>query len=208
WREEERRADFLLPEGKPLADALDLLAKRREDLDRDAVEFIEASRRAVARARLRRVRLVAGVTAAFFSVTIGFGAFSYGEWRKAEQQKRLALDAVNRLTYDIPGRLIVLLGSRPGLRTIFQENLQLLDRLADARALQEKRANYRYMGDIWLLLGETEQADRAYQKSLTIARQLAKGRSGIADRWELAVSEARVGDARLERGDAPGALQL
>jgi len=70
WREEERSGDFLLPEGKPLADALELVANRREDLDVDAVEFIESSRRTVARGHQRRLRLIAGVTSAFFAVNL------------------------------------------------------------------------------------------------------------------------------------------
>jgi hypothetical protein len=127
--------------------------------------------------------------------------FSYGQWRKADQQKHLALEAVNHLTYDIPRRLIDLPGSRPALRTIFEENLHLLARIADARAEEEERTNFRYMGDIWLLLGDTEQANGAYRKSLAIAVRLAKRRSGMADRWELAVSSAMF----AWKGAMPGA---
>jgi conflict system STAND superfamily ATPase len=42
WREEGKRPDFLLPEGKPLAEAEELLARRAE-LDAGLVDFIHAS---------------------------------------------------------------------------------------------------------------------------------------------------------------------
>ena len=43
WRQEGKAADFLLSAGKPLAEAQDMLAKRRADLDAEVVEHIEAS---------------------------------------------------------------------------------------------------------------------------------------------------------------------
>ncbi|HTX64373.1 MAG TPA: hypothetical protein VMD31_01260 [Opitutaceae bacterium] len=53
WREAGKHPDFLLHEGKPLAEALDALRKRRAELDE--VEFIEASaRHAAHRRRLHR----------------------------------------------------------------------------------------------------------------------------------------------------------
>jgi hypothetical protein len=208
WQEEARNGDFLLAEGKPLADAQDLLARRRDDLDASLVEYTETSWRAVVRTRQRRLGLIGGSGTVFFAVVLGFGVFSFGQWQKADQQKKLALEAVKRLTYDIPKRLIDLPGSRPALRRIFQENVGLLDRIGDARAQEEKRANFGYMGDMWLLLGESEQAAQAYQKSLEIAQRLAQQRRDAPSRWELAVCQTKMGDVRLERGDASGALSF
>jgi energy-coupling factor transporter ATP-binding protein EcfA2 len=207
WIEEGRGADFLLTRGKPLTDALDLLSHRREDLDSGLVEYIEASRKAVNQTRRRRIAVISGVVLAFFIVVAGFGGFSYAQWQQAEQKKALALKAVNHLTYDIPKRLIDLPGSRPALRTIFAENVGLLDQVAsDAKAKEEKRANYRYMGDMWLLLGDTVNARDSYRKSLAIAEDLAKDAANENAQWELAVSQGKIGDVSLEENDPKAAL--
>ena len=53
WREAGRDSDFLLHEGKPLAEAVDALRKRRPELDE--IEFVESSvRHAAHRRRMRR----------------------------------------------------------------------------------------------------------------------------------------------------------
>lgn len=43
WNAESRDASLLLPRGRPLAEAQDILAQRRSDLAPDIIEFIEAS---------------------------------------------------------------------------------------------------------------------------------------------------------------------
>ena len=48
WVQEGRDADFLLPAGRPLAEAAELLALRPESLDADATSFIKASQQAEA----------------------------------------------------------------------------------------------------------------------------------------------------------------
>src|SRR5205085_2873305 len=59
WSEEAQSPDFLLPVGKPLADAEELLARRRGDLDPALVTYIEASRHVARRRRQRRLGLIA-----------------------------------------------------------------------------------------------------------------------------------------------------
>ncbi len=69
WRETRRDSDFLLPEGKPLAEAEDALRKRRPELEE--VEFILASARHAARRRRRRWLAVAGVVTLVLGVIFG-----------------------------------------------------------------------------------------------------------------------------------------
>ncbi|MDX1934065.1 MAG: AAA family ATPase [Capsulimonadales bacterium] len=208
WREEDRRREYLLPEGKPLTDALDLAEHRREDLDRSIREYIEASRHAVLAARRRNWWIGSGIAAVFGAVILGFGLFSYGQWQRSERQKTLALEAVNKLTYDVPRRLIDVPGSRPVLRALFEDNLTLLDRIADAKALSEKRVNYQYMGDMWLLFGDTDRAKTAYERSLSLAETEAKTRADDASQKALAACRQRLGDALLQQGDARTAREL
>jgi eukaryotic-like serine/threonine-protein kinase len=77
WRQEGRSVDFLLPEGKPLVEARDLLAKRRADLDAEAVEFVESSLKHWHRERRRRMRIALSVAAAFVVVSSTFGVCSF-----------------------------------------------------------------------------------------------------------------------------------
>jgi hypothetical protein len=90
WREEGKSIDFLLLQGKPLTEAEDLLARRRDDLDAEAVEYIETSITHLVRVRRKRRCVVASVTAAFFVVVSGFGVFSYRQRQLAEQQREHA----------------------------------------------------------------------------------------------------------------------
>jgi tetratricopeptide (TPR) repeat protein len=84
WRQEGRSTDFFLPEGKPLAEARDLLAKRRVDLDPDAVEFVEASLKHRRQKRRRRTRLAVALATSFVVVSSIFGAYSFLQRQRAE----------------------------------------------------------------------------------------------------------------------------
>jgi len=81
WRQEHQRADFLLAEGKPLADAQHLLDQHREDLEADLVNYVEASIKHRQRNRRRRILEVASVVTAFFTVVSIFSALFYHQWQ-------------------------------------------------------------------------------------------------------------------------------
>ncbi len=87
WRRESRDIDFLLHEGKPLAEARELLITRRDDLDPETVEFIDHSIRYRTRQRRRRTRAIATITGIVLCVVSAFAAFSFVEWRDALKQK-------------------------------------------------------------------------------------------------------------------------
>ena len=91
WRRESRHVDFLLPEGKPLAEARELLKTRRDDLDPETIEFIDHSIHYRTRQRRRRTRAVAAITGIVFTVVAAFAAFSFVEWRDALEQKQIAV---------------------------------------------------------------------------------------------------------------------
>src|SRR5271157_653499 len=87
WRRESRDVDFLLHEGKPLAEAGDLLKTRRDDLDPETIEFIDHSIRYRTRQRRRRTRAIAAITGIVLTIVSVFAAFSFVEWRDALKQK-------------------------------------------------------------------------------------------------------------------------
>ena len=83
WRRESRDLDFLLHEGKPLAEARELLKTRRDDLDPETIEFIDQSISYRTRQRRRRTRAIATITGIVLTVVSAFAAFSFVEWRSA-----------------------------------------------------------------------------------------------------------------------------
>jgi WD40 repeat protein len=91
WRQEGKRPDLLLPEGKPLAEAQELLARRRAELEPAVVEYAEESIRHVAQRRRRKRTVTVSVTGAFFAVVSGFGWFSWVQWQAAEHQRGVAV---------------------------------------------------------------------------------------------------------------------
>ena len=93
WRRESRHVDFLLHEGKPLAEARELLKTRRDDLDPETIEFIDQSISYRTRQRRLRTRAIATTTGIVLTVVSAFAAFSFVEWRDALDQKQIAVGA-------------------------------------------------------------------------------------------------------------------
>jgi tetratricopeptide (TPR) repeat protein len=206
WREDGRRPESLLPEGKALADAADLLANRRDDLDAELAEFIAASRRHVEGRRRRRLLAVGGVTGAFLACVSGFGAFSFAQWHRSEERGRLALSAVDRLTRVATTRLAEVPGTRPTLRALLEENLPLLDEVGGKRADAERFESVFQMGDLWQVLGDGARAEATYAESLKIAERAHTAAPADPNAaLNLAAARARVGDLKLDRGGDPAA---
>lgn len=100
WREEGESPDLLLPEGKPLFDARDLLRGRREDLDAATIAFIEASYAAfqtrqqaaaeAQRRKLQRTRVLAVAMAGLAIVAAAGGYLGYTGQREAEELRAVA----------------------------------------------------------------------------------------------------------------------
>ncbi|MCZ6846770.1 MAG: AAA family ATPase [Alphaproteobacteria bacterium] len=118
WDEENRSADFLLAEGKPLTEAEDILTRRRDDLDDQAIAFVEASVSAVrareaaqeaeARRKLVRTRLVAVVLACLATISAISGYLGYiGQQEanvardSAEFERNTALEAQSLFLTDL-----------------------------------------------------------------------------------------------------------
>ena len=158
WRRESRDVDFLLPEGKPLAEARELLKTRRDDLDPETIEFIQNSIRYRTRQKRRFIRLVASLTLTLLCVVSVFAAFSYIKWQDALKQQHLAygeklvadeqtkiaeqktelavrekdiaLEAIDTLT-EMPERLRNIPGTIPVVTSILDEALPMLDRILE-----------------------------------------------------------------------------
>lgn len=87
WKEEGQPDELLLPRGRPLAEAKELISERKEALGERLRTYIERSVERAERKRRRRRQIVGGVAAAFFIVVAGFGLFSYQQWTEAAEQR-------------------------------------------------------------------------------------------------------------------------
>jgi hypothetical protein len=63
------------------------------------------------------------------------------------------------------------------------------------------------LGDLWILLGSLEEAERSFREALKAAEYLAKADPGNAG-WQrdLSVSHDQIGDVLVEQGNLPAAL--
>ena len=112
WVGKDRDKDFLLPTGRRLAEAQEVLSQRRAELDPEIVEFAESSiaaerervaaeqlaREAALRRDLRRAMIFGVVSAGLALIAVAGGYVAYQEQRKAESDYQLALhQAVDNL---------------------------------------------------------------------------------------------------------------
>ncbi len=104
WETHSRHPDFLLPAGRRLAEAQEVLAKRRHDVDPESVVYAETSieaeeeriaaeqraKEAALRRDLKRVRIVAAVVSVLFVVAVIAGNFALRESNLAADREVLA----------------------------------------------------------------------------------------------------------------------
>ncbi len=86
WRTEEENPLFLLRAGRALHDALEIVRRRRDDVDDALVRFVDSSWRVARRNRFIRYVIQAGAIAA----TLVFLASSYSQWQTNKHSLREA----------------------------------------------------------------------------------------------------------------------
>lgn len=96
---------------------------------------------------------------------------------KSQAQRDLALEAIDKLTYDVPDRLKNYPRTRPVIREILEENVALLDRIAalnpdTEKARIEQVANLQRIGERWKLLGDSPRSLKAYSEAVERAKAL------------------------------------
>jgi WD40 repeat protein len=108
WRESKKENDFLLPEGKPLAEAEDALRKNPEGLE--DIEFVQSSIKFAARRKHRRLYLAASiltlVVLAFFIVL--FEQLSRKQEEKAQSEVDYETAVLEMRQNEIPKSLAYL----------------------------------------------------------------------------------------------------
>jgi len=131
----------------------------------------------------------------------------------ANQQRDLALEAVETLTYGNIEKLLNIAGTRQYILPIFEKNIQTLDAIYalepdQNKAQREKSVNLNQIGNMWLILGDTPKALQAYQQSIEIDKKLATADplNSLFQR-DLSVSFNKLGNVQLRLGQTEQALQ-
>ncbi|MEO5347258.1 MAG: hypothetical protein H7834_12915, partial [Magnetococcus sp. YQC-9] len=168
WREKECHSDLLLPGGKRLAEAEELLGQRRDELTPEVVAYVEASSQQERHNRERRLRHAQKVAEEMYGLAVTtswFGWQAQQQWLRAEkaleQTEKARKDAVH--AREQAGELInyILFDLHDHLRT-----LGLGDLLDEAII---KARNY------FFLLGESAELEQDQQC------KIAKGIQRLGD---------------------------
>ncbi len=221
WMEKGCPKDFLLSEGMALEEAKSLQIKWQDELTVEQINYITQSADFQEKKKKKRLRQYQILTSVFLVLTIF--AFSGGimAWQQrgvaiaqrdlAEKQKKLALKAINKLTYDVPDKLANVPGIIKILSEILQENVRMLDEIFalnpnTPEALREKASNLSKIGDRWLLLGNTKNAQTAYKKALEISQKIFRlDPDNTPTKRDLSVSFIKMGDLYLRLGNTQSA---
>ncbi|SMF95706.1 Tetratricopeptide repeat-containing protein [Methylomagnum ishizawai] len=208
WREAGRDVGYLLNPGKQEQDAKLLLKQPWVRLDVETAAFLDGS---LQRIRRRRWLFRVGVGAVVVALG-GFGYLNALERKKAETAAGLALQVVNRLTYQLPDRLENIPGTLQILQETFEQNADLLRRIDELRgetadSLREKASNLQKQGDQRLALGDLPGAMERYKAAHVILEKLAiQDPEDTDSQRNLSVSYNKVGDVQSAQGDLAGAL--
>jgi WD40 repeat protein len=201
WQREDRSPERLLPPGRPLAEAEDMLESRPDELESEIVAYIHESAGAARQKERRRFRVVAvaAIALAVLSViAIAGGYVAFVQGQNARDQAALAmarqLAAESELTRQDPRAL-----EESGLLAL--ESLRRRGTIAAATALRKVLA--------LLPRGKPAVVEAGEVRAIAISpdgRFLATGaKDGRASVWELGTNkEVR----RVEHGNGVEVLSL
>jgi tetratricopeptide (TPR) repeat protein len=109
WRQEEEIPDFLLPSGKPLVEAQNILINYRDDLEPELIRFIELSSKQEQDRHMRQVRRarnVAIVMGVLFILAVIGTIIALIQFRQAKRQGQIAISTLAN-SYFLQGTKLV-----------------------------------------------------------------------------------------------------
>ena len=198
WRHSGRHDDFLLPPGRRLAEAEELIGRRRAELEADSIAFAEASsetaraaaeaaqrlKEAALRRELRRSRWVAAVVSLLLVAAIGAGLYA---WRL----RGVATTALDQVEVEYQAALAQAAGS-----------VSLLVDGADNGSLSNdlmRRLVERSRDTVTGLPGQSDAATAAQVKLLNALSVAYLSLSGAAAAQEMAVKANALADALVAK---------
>jgi eukaryotic-like serine/threonine-protein kinase len=221
WQAEpDKKADLLLPEGKQLAEAREVLQAPGLDLTPTEQAFVRASMARAHRGAL--IRWGVTVLLAVLALLAGY------QWQRAvlalreaersaqvaEKARDLALQTLNQVIFDIHDKLANAPATQKLRQKLLEDAARDLIRLseqirsADRRGDRSLGAAYVKIGDTLLLLGHTGPAQEMYRKSLEIMQALHQADPDNAQaRRDLSIAYDKMGNVSLELGDLKAARE-
>ncbi|HZL67005.1 MAG TPA: toll/interleukin-1 receptor domain-containing protein [Candidatus Limnocylindrales bacterium] len=119
-------------------------------------------------------------------------------------RKALELESDHMMTAGLLGNALILVGDLQGARAALSQSLKAA--IAQGDSWGEMWAQ-NGLGDVFLRLGNLEEANGAYTKALELAeRRLVADTANTEWQRDLSVSHDRIGDVLVAQGDGPGAL--
>ena len=167
----------------------------------------------------RSIRQRTGLALAVFLLVSTVGFFNYSQYVRAEEQRKTteterdrAVAAISLLTYETPESLGNVPGTFSILTAVFEENVELLDRILSLSpdSLEARRgiaSNLQLACYGWLRLGDTRRAQEACDKALAISLALAQHEASAEARRDLSGIYEMRGDVGMAQGDLAGARE-
>jgi hypothetical protein len=197
WSEakEEDRESLLLRPGLPLSEAEDLIKRRRDDVGRSIVEFVESSTDLSTREQRRRLQQSRRIAAAAASAAILFcflAIFAGISWRKSQLSLNAAVGAISGLVNAF--RILQPVAKLDQVKALTDQAREAMDRLSgvtdDPRLLKERA---RTLGIIALM--DLDRRDIARMRN--DATEAASLLDGIASRGDAEARYLRANSRRL-----------
>ncbi|MGA7458535.1 MAG: tetratricopeptide repeat protein, partial [Methyloceanibacter sp.] len=207
WDKSSKKRDLLIPKGVPLAEAESIAKRYPGELGAPTLGFIAASGK---RARLRQ-RLIAATAVLMAVLAVGATVAGIRAWQ-AEQTARRNFDVANALVTDIAQGLRNVEGMRAEARKkIFEQVSKTLDEAVgdspdDEQLLGMQATMFEEFASTHTAEGEQAAAAESTAKMLEIRLRIEEMSEGNQRTQDAALTLERIGELKLDAGDAAGAL--
>jgi hypothetical protein len=231
WESHDRHVDFLLPQGRRLAEAEDILTRRRDDLGPEIITYSEASiaanRARIAaeqqakerelRRELQRSRRIAALVSVLLALALCGGAFAWWErgiaaaaLSEAVKNYRLALDqaagSVQLLTDSYAAGAI----STKLMQQLIQQSQKTVNGLpGETEDVTAARAQlFDVLSLAHAAVGDLATAQQFAESEMGLVESLVS-KSPADARWARlqVLAQGRLADALFWKGDSVGALK-
>lgn len=170
------------------------------------------------RRSLHRALAIRAAIAVVALALVGLTLYSLSARQRAEelaarqqQMARVALDAVRKLTYDLPDKLVRIPGALDSVAEVYDENRRILDQIREIAGQNQATArefasNSMRLGDLWRQRGDLTRARLEYQRALPLYELVAQN-DPTNPNWQrdISIYYERIGNIDLESNDLPGA---
>jgi eukaryotic-like serine/threonine-protein kinase len=208
WQQERQRRDLLLPGGRLLDEARELLQRRPQLLDATSRQLVEASARRAQRQRRLARGAIAAICALALVAVAGFGVAHHARLQ-AEQDRERAAGLVAYMLGDLTDRL-----EQVGRLDLLDDvGVRIRRDLASAEARShdtrlERSRVLRQLARIRVARGTLDDAAPLATESLALAQQVATEQPDAADaQLNLGESHYWVGYIAFQRSNPAGALE-